>query len=165
MEQRTVLIGLGNPGSKFEGTRHNLGKRVVQHYTPPDERVIRFVPTTFMNESGMAVAAFLRQHHLDPAELLLIHDDLELPLGQIAFKAEGSAKGHNGVRSVHDALQTQAIPRLRLGIGRPPVEVPIDQFVLERFTPAEEPLVNQMMQQAEEWLNDYLGNRISTQDH
>jgi len=96
------------------------------------------VPTTGMNVSGQAVAAYLRQNPLSPSDVTVLHDDLELPLGQYQYQVGGSARGHNGVRSIHTELQSQEVARLRVGIGRPEGDIPVDAFVLSKFTSAEQ---------------------------
>lgn len=170
--KRILLVGLGNPGKRYERTRHNLGIRALRHWVETqtsstdsaaswqadagqraETAAVRFAdtivtclfPLTSMNRSGEAVAAFNRRRFgILPApyvlkNLLVIHDDIELPLGKIRFKQSGSAAGHKGVRSIQHALQTQDFPRLRLGISKPAASV--DQYVLEPFSPAEEPTV------------------------
>ncbi|MAF35406.1 hypothetical protein CMO91_06210 [Candidatus Woesearchaeota archaeon] len=106
------------------------------------------VPTTGMNKSGDAVAAYLNQHPLENHDVTLVHDDLELALGQQRYVAGGSARGHNGVRSIHTRLNDQNIGRLRLGIGRPEGEMPVDKYVLSKFTSEEQQVANTVMQQA-----------------
>jgi PTH1 family peptidyl-tRNA hydrolase len=135
------VVGLGNPGPAYATTRHNLGfavldtlvaarggawrRRCWRPYWLADAPVADGMPqryckpATFMNRSGIAVAALCRQYGYAPADLLLVYDDLHLPLGCLRARATGSAGGHNGMQSVMDALGTEAVPRLRLGIGPP----------------------------------------------
>lgn len=138
--QRVVLVGLGNPGGRYAGTRHNLGRDVLRAWkargaAPPG--VWLWYPPTAMNESGAAVADFLRAHHLPAEVLVVLHDDIELPLGTVQVGMGGSARGHNGVRSVQAALGTDNFKRLRLGVGRPPTGLAVSDFVLSGFTEAE----------------------------
>lgn len=153
-----LIIGLGNPGSRFVQTRHNLGQLAVEEWcrrTAGDEEVswreekslykhcqtaysTCLIPLTFMNESGQAVHSFLQAHRGEDYKLLIVHDDVELPFGDSKFSEGGSAKGHNGVRSIQSALGTLDIPRLRLGIGRPLPEMPLEDFVLSPFDKAEQ---------------------------
>jgi len=137
----TCVVGLGNPGPAYAATRHNLGfavadalvaargmmwrRRCWRPYwlaeaaepaTQP-QRICK--PATFMNRSGLAVADLCRRYGYAPADLLIVYDDLHLPLGSLRARAGGSAGGHNGMQSVLDALGTDTVPRLRLGIGAP----------------------------------------------
>src|SRR5437764_2736325 len=133
-----LIVGLGNPGAQYEQTRHNVGFRVVdtlasQHHwqwerrgramlstgTVGTEKVILVKPLTYMNNSGEAVGELLRWYKLQPDNLLVIYDDLDLAIGRVQLKAGGSAAGHNGVSSIIHHLHTNMFPRLRVGIGRP----------------------------------------------
>jgi PTH1 family peptidyl-tRNA hydrolase len=134
-----AIIGLGNPGLRYAQTRHNVGFRVVErlaeqlswHWdsrhaqallaggTIDKERVVLAKPDTFMNNSGIAVSGLVRWFKLTPADLLIICDDLDLPLGRVRLRAQGSAGGHHGLESIIAHLHTQQFPRLRIGIGRP----------------------------------------------
>lgn len=156
-----AIIGLGNPGLRYAQTRHNVGFRVVDRLaeqlgwrwndrraqallasgTIDSENVLLAKPETYMNNSGLAVAALARWFKLAPADLLIICDDLDLPLGRIRLRAQGSAGGHHGLESIIAHLHTQQFPRLRIGIGRPvnPRMETID-FVLGNVT-AEERIV------------------------
>lgn len=179
---RKLFIGLGNPGKKFENTRHNLGIRVLkawhqkmqekevcsvsewkEHatYTSQlsvvrcqEDEIVCMFPLTSMNSSGDAVAAYFNKHMHDLGSVLIIHDELELPLGTVRIKEGGSARGHNGVKSIHEALGTQDIPRLRLGIGRPDHEIQVENYVLQRFLPEEEKIVEEMIQESSEILTE-----------
>ena len=132
------IVGLGNPGPEYRDTRHNVGARVVDglartlharfardggHLVGPSrwhgEPVFLIKPQSFMNESGPAVARLARRFHLAPADLVIVFDDLDLPLGTVRVRMKGSAGGHNGVRSLIAALGTDEIRRDKVGIGRP----------------------------------------------
>ena len=133
-----AIIGLGNPGSEYHNTRHNVGQRVVDRLARRlhvrfsregghqlacgewrDETVHLVKPASFMNVSGPAVARIARRLRLGPSDLIIVFDDLDLPLGKVRVRMKGSAGGHNGVRSLIDALSTDAIRRVKVGIGRP----------------------------------------------
>ena len=133
-----AIIGLGNPGSEYRNTRHNVGQRVVEelahrlharfardgghavaHGRWRGETLHLLKPQSFMNVSGPAVARLSRRLHLGPPDLVIVFDDLDLPLGKVRVRMKGSAGGHNGVRSVIEALGTDAIRRVKVGIGRP----------------------------------------------
>lgn len=146
--KKNLYVGLGNVGPRFATTRHNLGAAALRAWTGPGEDTMVMIrrgeqkihclfPTTLMNESGQAVRAALQQIGGGAADLLVIHDDVELPLGQVCLTEGVSAKGHNGVRSIQEALGTGAFSRLRLGVGRPPAGVTLAEFVLEKFRPDE----------------------------
>lgn len=134
----TLIVGLGNSGEKYAKTRHNLGARVVEAWAKeyPEGEVLLPQPGVFMNDFGTIVPR--------DREVVLVHDDIELSLGKIKFVSGGSARGHKGVKSVQEHLGTKDIPRLRLGIGRPPTGVEVDDYVLGRFTPAEEEKLAQL---------------------
>ncbi len=146
-----VLIGLGNPDAKFLDTRHNAGFKVVdalaasygghwQHSTDKaiatiqinDQPVILIKPLTYMNNSG-EIVPFLKMKGITPAESLVIHDELDKPLGDLSFRQGGSARGHNGLKSLIAHWGTSEFPRLRFGIGRPERKEQVPQYVLQKF--------------------------------
>ena len=147
-----LIVGLGNPGPRYARNRHNVGYQCVvrlaqQHgltfgkimfkaYIVSGKiagtRILLARPLTFMNLSGQAVRPLLRWHHVALADLLIIHDDLDLPLGKIRLRRRGGAGGHKGMRSIIEALETEDFPRLRVGIGRPVQGEPQD-YVLNDF--------------------------------
>jgi PTH1 family peptidyl-tRNA hydrolase len=133
-----LLIGLGNPGSQYERTRHNVGFRVMDALATKyglrwerrnraqlasgnidAEKVVLVKPLTFMNNSGEAVSELVRWYKIQPEDILVIYDDLDLPVGQIRLRPKGSAGGHNGLSSIIHHLHTDQFPHLRVGIGRP----------------------------------------------
>lgn len=147
---RRLVVGLGNPGKEYAKTRHNFGARAVEAWARenPQEEVLLPQPGIFMNDFGTIVPK--------DREIIIVHDDIELPLGEIKFQAGGSAKGHKGVRSVQAALGTTDIPRLRLGVGRPLQDAAVDEFVLGKFTLEEENVVAWVVEEAIASLTDYL---------
>lgn len=133
-----LLVGLGNPGAQYERTRHNVGFRVmdalaeklgvrwerrgramIANATLEHEKVVLVKPITFMNNSGEAVGELQRWFKLEPEDILVVYDELDLPVGQIRLRARGSAGGHNGMKSLIQHLHADQFPRLRVGIGRP----------------------------------------------
>ncbi len=135
-----AIIGLGNPGPEYRATRHNVGQRVVEalarrvrarfareagHQVArgrwQGETLYLVKPASFMNVSGPAVARISRKLRLGPADLVIVFDDLDLPLGKVRVRMKGSAGGHNGVRSIIEALGTEEFRRVKVGIGRPAV--------------------------------------------
>lgn len=169
-----LVVGLGNPGERYQATRHNLGFRVIdliaERWGRPAfrdkfkgtwaqvelpapsgrEKVFLLKPLTFMNLSGESVqpaAAFFKE---PPERVLVLHDELDLPLGRLMLKQGGGAGGHNGLKSVTERLGTPGYLRLRLGIGRPPVEFRGDtaDFVLQGFPPPDQPTVDRLLEGA-----------------
>jgi peptidyl-tRNA hydrolase, PTH1 family len=155
-----VIVGLGNPGARYERTRHNAGFLVMEKILAAgggawsragkgdslrDEAQIRLGdrelllarPLAFMNRSGVAVAELLAVHRIDPDEMLVVVDDVALPSGRLRLRAGGGAGGHNGLRSIRDQLGTGEHPRLRLGIGAPAPEVELAEYVLEPLAGAQ----------------------------
>lgn len=148
-----TLVPLGNPGVEYSNTRHNLGRLALLRWMEArglrptllkklpsgtlyglTDRLQALVPATYMNLSGLVCAEGVKAG-LDPARFVLLYDDKDLPLGTGRFRLEGSHGGHNGVRSVQEALGEGPLPRLRLGIG--PFERPLADFVLGEWTEAE----------------------------
>lgn len=123
---------------------------------PQVERVLLAKPQTFMNLAGQSVAALVRFYKVAPADLLVIFDDLDLPLGKLRLRAAGGSGGHNGMKSIIQELGTDQFPRLRIGIGRPPGQMDPADYVLQDFSPAEEEVMAQVREQAvaacEHWL-------------
>ena len=173
-----AVVGLGNPGPEYAATRHNAGFLLAdavaaQWELPPFRRAERarategsvagvplrvLKPTTFMNRSGAALASLRADPSFDPTrDLLILVDDFQIPLGTFRFRPDGSAGGHNGLKSIEGALQSQQYARLRIGVGPLP-EGTGDwaDYVLAPFEPAEieqvEALMPQMIEAVEKWL-------------
>ena len=153
-----LVVGLGNPGPEYAETRHNVGVRVVEllaaragggrfakHKTNADvlegrlagRRTVLAVPRTYMNVSGGPVAGLLRYYGVAPADLVVVHDDLDLGFGVVRLKQGGGEGGHNGLRSISASIGTKDYLRVRFGIGRPPGRQDPADFVLKRFAGAE----------------------------
>ncbi len=153
-----LIVGLGNPGKEYDRTRHNIGFAVVDAFAGlhgiavskrggqaltgdgrvGESRVFLMKPQTFMNLSGQAVAAFLKQKPLEVADILVVTDDIALPLGKLRLRGEGSAGGHNGLKSLIAHLHGSAFPRLRFGVGAPREPSAQIDFVLGQFSRAEQ---------------------------
>ena len=171
----SLIVGLGNIGAEYSGTRHNVGFEVVGRVAqtlkarrlPPrsslesaeanilgddglSRRAILAAPTTHMNRSGFAVAELLEELALTPREMLVVVDDVDLPLGALRFRASGSDGGHKGLYSIIERLQTEDFPRLRLGIGRPDDNEETADYVLSRFRSEEVDQVKRMVALAAE---------------
>lgn len=164
-----IVVGLGNPGRRYAGTRHNAGYEVVQRLAGSlgvrwedagwaktargrvkGATLLLATPVTYMNLSGQAVRDLLRRRRRRPEDLLVVYDDMDLPLGRLRLRPGNGGGGHNGVQSIIEELGTGAFPRLRIGIGRPPAGVDPVEFVLERFTPAEQPHIDEAVSRAAE---------------
>ncbi len=166
-----LLVGLGNPGSRYRDTRHNVGFMALERLAAESgasfrqqaklhgllaevgqgqQRLRLLMPQTFMNDSGRSIRAALDWFSLQPAQLLVVVDDMDLPLGRLRLRVRGSAGGHNGLRSTISHLGSEDFPRLRIGIGAP-AENPVERrqrtvgHVLGRFAPAEQPLLEDVL--------------------
>jgi PTH1 family peptidyl-tRNA hydrolase len=150
-----AIVGLGNPGKRYELTRHNVGFMVLDKFAEKynlgfrntefdyvysegrvDDTSDFFLvkPTTYMNMSGVAIASFVRTHNLNPEDIIVIYDDLNLETGRIRPRRSGNDGGHNGVRSLIGQLQSEMFPRIRFGIGAKFEKGKMIDFVLSRFT-------------------------------
>ncbi len=176
MSDFTLIVGLGNPGLRYADHRHNIGFRAVEalaeahglefrrtehraltaHGTIEGRRVILARPQTWMNESGQAVAPLARFYKIPPARLLVVYDDLDIPLGTLRYRSRGSSGGHRGVQSIIRHLGTSAFPRLRLGIGRPPGRMDPAAYVLQPFAEEELPLVWEVLRTARRLMEGWL---------
>lgn len=163
-----LIVGLGNPGRKYRGTRHNIGREVLERFARTHriaiatdegwadvgqglvgrERVLLARPQTYMNASGTAVADVRGWHRVGYEHVMVICDDLDLPLGGLRARDQGGHGGHNGLRSVIDTLGTNAFPRLRIGIGRPSEGVDPVDYVLERPSAEERAVLDEAVAQA-----------------
>lgn len=149
MTQIKAIVGLGNPGAKYEKTRHNIGFVVLDSLAQKNGLtwqdwfgvaqiakfglVVLIKPTTFMNNSGLAVKKVLKDFSINPSELLVLSDDFAINIGSIRFRSCGSAGGHNGLSSIIDHLSTKEFNRLRIGIGPLPLNCDPANFVLDKF--------------------------------
>jgi PTH1 family peptidyl-tRNA hydrolase len=158
MDDRWLVVGLGNPGPGYAGHRHNAGQMVVSELAsrlettlkahnagamvgearvrPGGERIALAVPSTFMNVSGRPVAALLKFYSLEPSRLIVIHDELDLPFDTVRLKSGGGPGGHNGVRDIIAAIGADFV-RVRVGVGRPPGRQDPADYVLSPFSKAE----------------------------
>lgn len=163
-----LIVGLGNPGREYSGSRHNVGFMVLDKLAEEldtsftrvkmnalvtavrwqGERLILIKPQTFMNLSGQAVASYQRFYKLPLENLLVIYDDVDLPFESLRLRPDGGDAGQKGVRSIIKQLGTQKFPRLRVGIDRPPGRKPVSDYVLENFSRDEGKLLPFMLAQA-----------------
>lgn len=164
-----VVVGLGNPGPGYRGTRHNVGQAVLDHLAHRLGRRFRTrggnalaeaewageplylaKPLAFMNVVGPSVAGLLRDLGLDPTALIIVHDDLDLPFGRVRIRQKGRHGGHNGIRSVIEALDTEQFRRVKVGIGRPATKDEVVDWVLTDFTPEEHDALPAVIERAAE---------------
>ncbi|TAN33602.1 peptidyl-tRNA hydrolase [Patescibacteria group bacterium] len=142
-----LIVGLGNPGKEYEGTRHNVGFFCVDKLKEAlaGAKIIFAKPDKFMNNSGPAVAKILRYHKIKPSDLLVIHDDKDIPLGEYKIQTGRGSAGHKGAQSIIDALDTKDFTRLRVGIAPTDKEIKnTSDFVLKKFSKKEKEIINQV---------------------
>ncbi len=173
-----LVVGLQNPGPKYEATRHNLGGRIVTllaarhdaafkkarrfisadvaEITTTAGKIVAARPTTFMNESGNAVAPLARYYKADGDAILVVHDDIDLPFAKLRVQKGGGAGGNNGVRSVAKSLKTQEFWRLKCGVGRPPGRMDPANFVLRPFAASEREEIDLAVQYAVDLIELYV---------
>ena len=152
-----LIVGLGNPGSKYQQTRHNIGFQVLDELADAynlsfreskwQAEVVKAViaghqallakPETFMNESGRAVGAIASYYRIEPERIIVVHDDLDLELGRVKVVVNRGAGGHNGIISIIKHLGSKKFIRIRVGVGRPQTAIPISKYVLSKFNPEE----------------------------
>ena len=175
-----VVVGLGNPGSRYKGTRHNVGFAVVDLLVEgtgvgrPQERfqaevhewrleehkVLLVKPQTFMNLSGRSVRQFMDFYQAPMESLLVVCDDINLPLGKLRFRARGTHGGHNGLRDIQSHLGSTEYSRLRIGVGAP--EEDAVDYVLGRFRPSERPVIDDALHLAAQGVETWVRNGIET---
>lgn len=169
MADRRAIVGLGNPGPRYEGTRHNIGFVVVDRLaaalgspTTTEGRGARWSrvesaelgevflakPQTYMNRSGEPLAALLEDWELSAAEVLVVHDDVDLTLGRLKLKRGGGAGGHRGLLSIEEETGTRDFCRLRFGVGRPDGDQDTAEYVLERFSEREHEALGEAVDRA-----------------
>jgi PTH1 family peptidyl-tRNA hydrolase len=175
-----LVAGLGNPGATYRGTRHNVGFEVVDAVVRRHGLTFEAAPTaavqarwrmggetvllakalTFMNVSGPPIAELARYYRVPPAEILIVSDDVNLPLGRLRVRASGSEGGHNGLRSVAAALGTIDYPRLRVGVGRGDDRRDLADHVLATFEPEERPGIEQAIDRAADAVEAWITHGI-----
>jgi PTH1 family peptidyl-tRNA hydrolase len=178
-----LAVGLGNPGTRYGGTRHNAGSRAVERLAKKlgvrlksnrapalagdahidGVRLVLACPSTYMNESGRAVAALVRQKGIDPEHLIVVHDEIDLPAGSLRIKFGGGSAGHHGVDSVVNALGTRDFYRVRIGVGRSahPSQEPSD-FVLEPISRNDAPVLVDVEARAAEAVLSLINDGLQT---
>ncbi len=162
-ESSYLIVGLGNPGKRYEKTRHNVGFMLIDYLARKNKlkfyesrwqsqyaegvlwqaRLFLLKPETYMNLSGAAVAAAADHYNLQASRILVIHDDIDLPIARVKISSQGGSGGHRGLQSLIDSLQSNIFPRVKVGIGRPEAGIPVEQYVLSDFTEVEEQLLGE----------------------
>ena len=165
-----ILVGLGNPGREYRGNRHNVGFMTIDRLSEAftikigkvqakalvgsgqweGRKIILVKPQTYMNLSGDAIGSLLRYYKVPLAQLLVAHDDLDLPVGVIRLRPGGGSAGQKGVASTINKVGTQNFPRLRIGIGRPPGQMSAADYVLQDFSKADQEIINPTIDRAVE---------------
>jgi PTH1 family peptidyl-tRNA hydrolase len=163
-----LVVGLGNPGSEFEGTRHNVGAEVVQllarrhgarlrkgkeralvdEVRAGSARLALAIPMTYMNDSGQAVALLARRYGVEPEHLVIVHDELDLPTAVLKVKAGGGLAGHNGLRSIKSHLHSDDFLRVRIGVDKPRSKEVGADHVLDRFSKRDRKLIDATIEDA-----------------
>ncbi|HEC97455.1 MAG TPA: aminoacyl-tRNA hydrolase [Nitrospirae bacterium] len=174
-----VIVGLGNPGRKYSGTRHNIGFRVIDSLSKrlsvvftekkkyitgeglyKDNRLILVKPLTYMNLSGVAVREVLRMRNCPAERLIAVHDDLDLPVGRIRIRERGSSGGHRGIQSIIESIGTNEFIRVKIGVGRSP-EIPAEVYVLKKFSPQERELIDEAVESASDAVLSVIDKGVS----
>ncbi|MBI1832932.1 MAG: aminoacyl-tRNA hydrolase [Planctomycetes bacterium] len=175
-----LVVGLGNPGKRYEGTRHNVGFAVIDRlasgpsvsgfkdkfdaevaeWREDAEKILLMKPQTFMNLSGRSVREAMDYCQIDGADLLVICDDMALPLGKLRFRARGTHGGHNGLRDIQQHLGTTEYARLRIGVDAPGQEGEAVDHVLGKFRPSEKATIDDALQRAVQGVVMWIGHGI-----
>jgi PTH1 family peptidyl-tRNA hydrolase len=163
-----LVVGLGNPGDEYARTKHNVGAEVVEllaarhgarlkkgkeralvdQVTAGGKRLALAIPLTYMNDSGAAVRALVRRYGVEPEQLVVVHDELDLPVGGLKLKEGGGLAGHNGLRSIKSHLHTEAFLRVRIGVGKPVSKEQGADHVLSKFSKRERTEIDVVLQTA-----------------
>lgn len=169
-----LVVGLGNPGKEYENTRHNIGfmmiDRIVKEYNLVekekmnglyyelkigDEKIYLLKPLSYMNLSGTVVKKYMDYFKINSEDILIIHDDLDLPVGTHKLREKGSSGGHNGLKSIEQNIGTSEYKRIKIGISNNK-EIDTKDYVLGKFSKAEKEELNKFINQAPEIINDYI---------
>ena len=175
-----VVVGLGNPGSKYDGTRHNIGFEVLSKLQSKlqlglptskfdgqllvgrggEHQMALFWPLTYMNSSGRPVGQLVSFYKIAPSDILVVCDDLALPLGKLRLRAKGSSGGQKGLADILRVLGTEEVPRLRIGIDPTPPEWDTADYVLSRFRPEEQRVVQESIEKAAQAASDWVSQGL-----
>ena len=173
-----VVVGLGNPGKTYQDTYHNMGYKTVQKLAADfgikfkksgnghiaktykgGEEIVLVLPDTFMNLSGECVRDVLGKHKAGISELVVIYDDIDLDVGVLRLRMSGSAGTHNGMRNIVECLKTESFKRIRIGIGKPPANIPLINYVLMNVMQEHKDSVECGISSAAEAIKEYIAKR------
>ena len=180
MDEKFLIVGLGNPGREYRNTRHNIGFKVIDALATKlesqfsrmqfnslilsvkrDNRTIILAkPQTYMNNSDHAVVAIIKFYKIDLDHTIICNDDLDLPLGTIRIRSSGGSGGQKGINSIIEGLGTKDFPRLRIGIGRPPGRMNAADYVLQDFGRAEEEMIEEIIGRSVDAIIHFIENGI-----
>lgn len=178
--QTFMIVGLGNPGREYTDNRHNIGfmaadalagaydtqlsrvknKALLGDFRLGDDKVVIVKPQTYMNASGDSVGPLANFYKLEPANVIVIYDEIDLPFGTVRIREKGGSGGHNGMKSIINHLGNE-FPRIRLGIGRPPGKMPVHAYVLQDFNAQEYETVGDMLDTAVRAVETYIQDGIT----
>lgn len=170
-----LIVGLGNPGKEYENTRHNIGFICLDHYVKTkkiddfkekfnglytkflynNEQIILLKPLSYMNLSGTVVAKYANYFKINSNDILIIHDDLDMPTGKIKLKSNSSSGGHNGIKNIIQELQTPNFNHLKIGISKDN-RIDVKDYVLGKFTKEETEILNNIIETTDNIIDDYL---------
>ena len=159
-----LIVGLGNPDKKYQNTRHNLGQKIIIDYVEKfyktslinkpnlsakiyeigqgSDKTIFAIPAEYMNNSGITVQKISQFYKISPLDIYVIHDDLDLPIGEYRVQFDRGPAGHNGIKSIIENLGTQQFNRIRIGIGKSQNNIPVEDYVLQPFSSEEKDIIN-----------------------
>lgn len=180
--KKYLFVGLGNPGPRYEMTRHNLGFLVLKAFANQhswkfkhelrfqadiakgkiqDQEVHLLLPLTYMNESGVAVKKYMKEKKFSIDQIVVVVDDVAIPFEEIRLRTSGSSGGHNGLKSIEAHLQDREYARLRMGIGCQKLEIPLENYVLQRFSEQERGVLESFIKRATAILENLLSEDIA----
>jgi PTH1 family peptidyl-tRNA hydrolase len=175
-----IIVGLGNPGRRFEGNRHNVGfmllnrlagklgenfskveaRALICKTSFQEKRILLVKPQTYMNNSGISVASLVRFYQVRLENLLVIYDDVDLPLGILRLRPSGGSGGQKGMKSIIERLESEEFPRMRIGTGRPPGRMEAADYVLQNFPPQEIEQLNEILDQGVEAVLSFISDGL-----
>lgn len=175
-----LIVGLGNPGLRYKHTRHNIGSMALQHWAKLldvrlssrafsakggrarvlEQEIILLCPQTYMNESGRSVRACADYYRIEAENILAVHDDIDLDLGRIKIAKSGGSGGHKGVLSMFQHLGTRDFNRVKIGVGRPRYNEPVDEFVLSPFYKGDDDVVEKVIEGAVKACELFVGQGV-----
>lgn len=182
MDTTYIIAGLGNPGNKYDNTRHNVGfdavdllaylnnisiskvkfKALIGEGNIEGKRVILIKPQTFMNLSGESLREVMEWYKIPAGNIIVMFDDIDLEIGKIRIRPKGSSGTHNGMRNILYQIQSDEFPRVRIGIGRPPEGWNLADYVLSKFNPAERGIINDSIKNAAQAVAEILKSGVDT---